>query len=79
MKIDENVPVPDKDAMLSAMNYLDRAMDHIEFAVFADGGPIDAFRYHLALIALRDALTELDWDMRYDPPKDYPRNAEGML
>jgi hypothetical protein len=54
-------------------------MDHIEFAVFADGGPIDAFRYHLALIALRDALTELDWDMRYDPPKDYPRNAEGML
>jgi len=73
MKIDENVPVPDKDAMLSAMNYLDYAMGHLEAAILGDG------EYHLALIALRDALTELDWDMRYDPPKDYPRNAEGML
>jgi hypothetical protein len=73
MKIDENVPVPDKDAMLSALCYLDYAMDHLEAAILGDG------EYHLALIALRDALTELDWDMRYDPPKDYPRNAEGVL
>jgi hypothetical protein len=48
-------------------------MDHLEAAILGDG------EYHLALIALRDALTELDWDMRYDPPKDYPRNAEGVL
>ena len=44
-------------------------------------GAVEYIRADLAAarIALRDALTELDWDMRYDPPKDYPRNAEGML